>query len=105
MDSHSDLVSEFKLQDNTSDKEAIQFAKVEISPANGNYLHPDKWIFKIDESITPSWLTPLDEKAARKAHGQWKRQLNKLLARKSIVHPFSVKPPRRVTKRQLALLK
>ena len=103
--SHSDLVSEFHLSDTTADLEALQFAKVEIAPANGDYLNPDKWVFKIDESITPVWWTPLDEKAAWKAHGQWKRQLNRLIVHKPIVHPFKLKTPRRITKKHLALLR
>jgi len=105
VDSHSDLVEQFGLRDTTADPKEMRFAAIEITPANGDYLYPDKWVFKIDQSITPEWWTPLDEKAAWKAHSQWKRQLDRLIVRKPIVRPFSVKPPKKITKKQLAALK
>ena len=107
IDSHSSLQEKFGLREIgvVADPAEITIAKIEITPDNGNYLHPKKWNFKIDESITPSWWTPLDEKAAWKAHAQWKRQLNRLIVRKPIVYPFNLKPPKKVTNKHLSALK
>ena len=107
IDSHFSIQEKFGLRELqvVSNPSEITIAKVEIYPANGDYLHPNKWVFKIDESVTPSWWTPLDEKVAWKAHGQWKRQLNRIIVRKSTVHPFKIKPPLKITKKQLAALK
>ena len=105
VDSHSDLEREFGLRDSTADVSEMQFAKVEIAPANGNYLHPDKWVFNLDEARAPEWWTPIDEKSAKKAHSEWKRQIYKIVQRKPIVHPFEVKPLKKISARHLAGLK
>ena len=107
IESHSSLQEKFGLREIgvVADPAEISMAKVEITPDNGNYLHPNKWTFKLDESVTPSWWTPLDEKAAWKAHAQWKRQLNRIIVRKPIIHPFKIVPPKKITKKHLDALK
>ena len=107
IDSHSSLQEKFGLREIgvVADPAEITIAKVEITPDNGDYLHPNKWTFKLDESVAPSWWTPLDEKAAWKAHSHWKRQLSRVIVRKAIVQPFKLKPPKRITKKQIDALK
>ena len=107
IDSHSSLQEKFGLREIgvVADPAEITIAKIEITPHNGDYLHPTKWTFKLDESVAPSWWTPLDEKAAWKAHSHWKRQLSRVIVRKAIVQPFKLKPPKRITKKQIDALK
>ncbi len=103
VDSHADIISEAGLKDDTVPP---SFAKVEISPANKNYLAPDKWTFRLDEECAPEWWTPKHEQFAWGAFRQWKQKINRCLMRKPIVHPFrDVKPPRKITRRHLELLK
>ena len=41
----------------------MKFARIEIKPPDGDIFNQDydKWIFKIDQSITPKWWTKVDE--------------------------------------------
>ena len=106
MDSHSELVEHFKLEDITADADKLKFAKFEIAPKNKDYLKPDKWIFKIDESITPNWFNDRHERACWVAHKKWLEKLDKILVRKKIVHPFKdIKPPKKITTKHIKLLK
>ena len=56
-DSHDQLLEELKFKDDTADTELMKFARVEIVPPDGDIFEQDlnKWIFKIDQSITPKW--------------------------------------------------
>jgi len=104
-DSHDDLLKSAKIEDDSKDPKTITFCRVEISPKNKNYLEPDEWIFKIDMDITPTWWTLDHKKACEKAHGEWMQLLYKILVRKTIVHPFKITPPKKITKKHIALLK
>ncbi|MDE2098378.1 MAG: hypothetical protein KGL39_14080, partial [Patescibacteria group bacterium] len=104
VDSHSCLMEQFGVRDIPFQGADLPFAKVEITPLNRNYIQPDKWVLKIDESITPSWWTVEDEKAAFGAHKKWLRKLRKVLINKPFVNPLTVKAPRRITKKHIALL-
>jgi hypothetical protein len=101
MDGHEDIIEHFKLKD-----DGHNFARVEIAPANGSYLNPDEWVFKIDEKAKPGWWTPAHEAEARGAKDAWQKRLDKILIHKPIVHPFKdVAPPKTITSKHLALLK
>jgi len=101
MDAHEDIIGAFSLKD-----DGHHFARVEIAPANGSYLTPDEWIFKIDEKSKPEWWTPAHEAEARGAWIDWKKRLDKVLIYKPIIHPFrDIKPPGKITKKHLGLLK
>ena len=106
VDSHEGLIKLGKLRDDTDRKDQLTFARFEIAPANGSYLAPDKWVFKLDEEIKPSWWSKAHEKWAWDAQKEWLAKLDKILIRKQIVHPFrDINPPKKITKRHLALLK
>jgi hypothetical protein len=100
VDSHSDLA---KLG-GYADKQLGEFAKFEITPKNGDYLNPDEWVFLWGEATVPSWCGTHEKELALQAHKKWLKQLNKILVRKKIVHPFKITPPKIGTK-QIRLLK
>ena len=52
LDSHSDLVTWFKLPDALSHHQ--HFAKVELTPQD-DWLNPDTWRFRLDEETVPGW--------------------------------------------------
>jgi len=106
MDSHVDLISKAGLKDDTNDSNHLTFAKIEITPNNRDYRHPDKWTLHIDESITPSWWSKGYEAACWDAHNAWCRQLYKILdIKKEVVNPFKdVKPPKKITEKHIKLL-
>jgi len=57
MDSHDELIEKFNLRhrDDTTDKQEMRLARVEITPDKG-YLYPEEnWTLKIDEEIKPIW--------------------------------------------------
>jgi len=64
IDGHDELISKYKVRDDTIDMEEISNAKVEIIPNQKRkypYLYPDsKWDLIIDEKVTPSWLKEKD---------------------------------------------
>jgi hypothetical protein len=101
VDGHEDIVQAFGLKD-----DGVSFARVEIAPANGLYLTPDEWVFKIDEQSKPKWWNPAHEAEARGAWTDWKKRLDKILIYKPIIHPFrDIAPPKKITKKHLAQLK
>jgi hypothetical protein len=103
VDSHADIIEAAGIKD---DFLPPRFAKVEIAPTNGDYLAPDKWVFRLDEDTAPTWWTEKHEKFAWGEFRKWRRKLNRILMRKPIVHPLrDVRPPKKITKRHLALLK
>ena len=105
VDSHSKILATHKIKDDTAKKSELQFARIEITPHNRDYLHPDKWEFHLDERIKPDWWNIGYEQLAWDAQREWQGKLNKILVRKPIVHPFqNKKPPKRITKKHLALL-
>ena len=102
VDSHTDLA---KLG-GYADRQLGEFSKFEITPKNRNYLFPDEWIFKWDEDVLPSWCGTKHKEAALAAHKKWIKQLNKILVRKKVVHPFrDVAPPAKIERKHILLLK
>ena len=103
MDSHEDIIQKWGLKDDGREK---TFARFEIAPANGSYLEPDEWKFRVDENSRPKWLNAGYEKFCWGAKDEWKKKLDKILIHKPIVHPFKdIEPPKTITKAHLALLK
>ena len=100
VDSHSDLARLGGYQDRVLG----EFAKYEVTPRNGNYLHPDEWVCRVDESPTPSWCGMHEKELVLAAHRQWLSSLSKLLNLHPTVHPFSLTPPT-ITERHIQLLK
>lgn len=100
MDSHEDIISHFKLKD-----DSVKIARFEITPKNGDYLNPDEWGFMVDEQVRPKWMNEGYENICWGAWEEWKKRLDKILVRKPIVHPFKIVPPKKITKAHLALLK
>jgi hypothetical protein len=100
MDSHEDIKEYFKLDD-SSDK----LCPFEISPKNEDYLKPDKWVFRFDDKC-PNWWKQSNESMCWDAFKEWKKKTYyKIRAGKKIVHPFKIKPPKRITKKHIKLLK
>ena len=65
IDNHSELVELGKIQDDTADTAKMKFARVEITPPDGDVFSPlEKWILKIDETITPDWFKKRHEDVA-----------------------------------------
>ena len=112
IDEHDSLWSMFKdrdkqLMEKSGLRREQQFARIEISPQNNNYLNPDKWVFRVDQE-TPNWLSDDHENKCRQAHKEWLKevynQINLEEARNPI-HPFKIKPPRKIVKKHLELLR
>ena len=102
IDSHEELIKIAGYKDNKDDP---IFARVEITPENKDYLNPDaKYKFRLDEKRTPSWWSISYENKCWDAQEKWLAQLNKILVRKQIIHPFHIKPPK-ITNEHIALLK
>ena len=64
LDSHSDLVTYFKLPD--ENPHIPYFAKAELTP-DTDWTDASTWAWRIDEAVNPVWLTPDVEKAAEDA--------------------------------------
>ncbi|MDE2103713.1 MAG: hypothetical protein KGL39_41130 [Patescibacteria group bacterium] len=82
-----------------------EFAKVEISPKNGDYLNPDEWVYRVDESPVPRWCGLREKELCLAAHKKWLAKLEKYINRHPIVHPFKVTPPSKITKAHISLLR
>jgi hypothetical protein len=104
VDSHSNLVALGGYKDDTADPRQMLFAKIEITPKNGDYLNPDEWVYRVDESYAPMWIGREHEAACRKAHTRWLRQLDKFIIRHPMIDPFKLKASE-VGPKQIALLK
>ena len=105
VDSHTELVKLAGYKDRTADPAQMTFARVEITPKNKSYLAPDEWVLRVDESITPKWFGELSRVACFSAHKKWLAQLNKILVRKEVIHPFKIDPPKKITAKHIAILK
>jgi len=104
-DSHEDLIRIAGYKDNTLDPEKIEFCRIEISPKNRSYLDPDEWVFKIDMDVTPAWWTLAHKRACEREHKKWVKELDKVLVRKPIVHPFQITPPEKITDEHIQLVR
>ena len=102
VDSHSDLA---KLG-GYKDEVLGEFAKIEITPKNKNYLFPDEWVYKVDESPVPKWCGKAEKELCLAAHKKWLKKLDKILVRKKIIHPFrDATPPATIERKHILLLK
>ncbi len=61
LDSHSDLVTYFKLPDGSAHHQ--HFAKAELTPTEDTWTEPDKWTWRIDEPTRPGWLDDVEAQA------------------------------------------
>jgi hypothetical protein len=104
-DSHEDLIEIAGYKDDTIDPEKIEFCRIEISPKNGSYLEPDEWVFKIDMDVTPAWWTLAHKRVCEREHKKWIKELDKVLVRKPIIHPFQITPPDRITEEHTRLVR
>jgi len=98
LDSHEKIKIHFRLKDDDN------YCPCEISPKNTDYLNPDKWVFRFDDKI-PDWWKKSHEKMSWEAFEEWKKQLDKILVKKPIIHPFrDIKPPEKITEKHIKLL-
>jgi hypothetical protein len=105
VDSHEELITSAGLRDDTDEPNLLTFARFEITPDNKNYLNPDKWTFRVDQTIRPTWLNEGYEIFCWAEFRKWKKKLNRILVRKLTVNPLSALPPKKITKHHLELLK
>jgi hypothetical protein len=103
MDSHEDLIREFKLSDDGRDQKFVRF---EITPKNGSYLSPDEWVYRLDQDPAPEWYkAKYAEKMSRRGHDDWLGKLRKILPEREIINPFNLAPPKKITEEQVDLVK
>ena len=59
-----EIVEIFKLKDDTDNQQELKFARVEITPKDGDIFNKniDNWGLRIDEDIIPEWFSPMHEK-------------------------------------------
>jgi hypothetical protein len=77
-------------------------------PHNNNYLKPEqKWDFKLDERIRPSWWRKDYEKPCRLALKEWKKQIYtfNLKEARNPINPFKIKAPKEITKKHIGLIR
>ena len=106
MDSHNDIVSKFKLEDQIKGK----IIPIEIVPKN--YLKMDKpndktWDFKFDDEC-PDWWKKSHERACWSACNEWYSKIIKLVnweEARNPIHPFKIKMVKKVTIKQKLILK
>lgn len=112
LDSHDEIREHFKTQDpelrDNKEPPEQTFARCEYTPCNNDYLNPDVWKFQIDEPKPPAWWVPKLEEKVEKKWRKWKRELYasiNLKEARNPVHPFKIKPPKKITERHLKLLR
>src|SRR3990172_9396966 len=111
VDSHDELQTLYVKKDKELKYDVMPpentFARIEINPKDGNYLNPkQKWVFKIDEAVTPSWLDKSYEKPCYDACKKWQKLVYSRINLKEAIkpiHPFRIKPPK-ISTRHLKLL-
>ena len=106
VDSHEDLIALAGYKDDKSEAHELLFARVEISPKEGDYLDPEVlYILKLDEEQKPSWWSDSYENKCWNAQEKWLAKLNSILVRKQIIHPFQIKPPVDITEEHIRLVR
>ena len=113
IDSHDGIAELFKAQDpellDNKQPPENTFARIEIHPANSNYLNPNRWVFQLDDQITPAWWNQaIYEPKCQAAFRRWKKQIYSrfnLQEARNPIHPFKIKSPRKITKQHIALLR
>ena len=101
MDSHSELAR----LGGYDDKVLGEFAKIEITPKNNDYLNPDEWVYRVDESPVPVWCGIREKELCLAAHKKWLKKLEKFINRHPVVHPFKKMPPETIQREHIFLLK
>ena len=101
VDSHSELARIGGYED----KVLGEFAKIEITPKNNDYLNPDEWVYRVDESPVPRWCGIREKELCLAAHKKWLKKLEKFINRHPIVHPFKAHPPETIQRKHILLLK
>jgi hypothetical protein len=103
VDSHEDIIKKHGLTDTGGPR---SWARFEITPANGSYLTPDNWTFRLDEDNAIPWFTEWHRGECYKAHASWLKKLNKIMVNKTIVRPFrDIVQPKKITKKHIDLLR
>jgi hypothetical protein len=112
IDSHDEIINEFKADDKdlADDKPAPYntFARVEITPKNGNYLDLEQnWIYRIDEQAKPNFLDTSHEFMCKEAFDKWIKKVYtfNLKEAKNPINPLIINPPKKITRSHLLLLK
>ena len=101
VDSHSELAR----LGGYDDKVLGEFAKIEITPKNNDYLNPDEWVYRVDESPVPVWCGIREKELCLAAHKKWLKKLEKFINRHPVVHPFKKMPPETIQREHIFLLK
>jgi hypothetical protein len=101
IDAHSELARVGGYQD----RKLGEFAKAEITPKNNDYLNPDEWVFRFDESPVPAWCGTHEKELCLAAHKKWLKQMDKIIIPHSVVRPFKVTPPASIQPKHIRLLK
>ena len=101
IDAHSALARVGGYQD----RKLGEFAKAEITPKNNDYLNPDEWVFRFDESPVPAWCGTHEKELCLAAHKKWLKQMDKIIIPHSVVRPFKVTPPASIQPKHIRLLK
>jgi len=104
VDSHSELIDISPYDDSDDCK---KFVRIEISPKNNDYINPDKWILKVDESERPRWFSPSHEQCCWDAFKVYEKELYSIVQKgKKIIHPFNdIRMVRKVSVKHKLLLK
>ena len=56
--SHENLIEKAGIKDDTADADKLTFARIEITPKDGNvFVKKKDWYLKIDQSIIPVWFS------------------------------------------------
>ena len=101
VDSHSDLARLGGYQDRVLG----EFAKIEITPKNGDYLYPDEWAYSVDESPVPVWCGMHEKELCLAAHAKWLKKLDKFIIWHPVVHPLKIAAPETIGPKHIRLLK
>ena len=101
IDAHSGLAKIGGYQD----RQLGEFAQAEITPKNNDYLNPDEWVFRFDESPIPTWCGAKEKELCLAAHKSWLKKLEKFINRHPVIHPFKLTPSTTIQPRHIRLLK
>ena len=99
VDSHSELAKIAGYKDDVLG----EFAKAEITPKNQDYLNPDEWVFRWDDSPVPKWCGTHEKELCLAEHKKWLKALDKVLNRQPIVCPFKITPPSTIAPHRLVV--
>jgi len=101
VDSHSELARLGGYEDEVLG----EFAKIEITPKNNDYINPNEWEYRVDESPVPKWCGLREKELCLAAHKKWLKKLEKFINRHPVVHPFKKMPPETIQREHIFLLK